>query len=51
MENGQTIAFGTRDIDGQLANLDYLRHERNSDYVNAKKIDLAKIDSVIMEGW
>jgi cell division septal protein FtsQ len=49
LKNGQTIAFGHQHIDIQLVNLDYLISERELFGMNIKKIDLAKIDSVIVE--
>jgi hypothetical protein len=49
LKKGQIIEFSPKDIDGQLLNLDYLMHERDLAHMNIKKIDLAKINSVIIE--
>lgn len=49
LKNGQIIEFSPRDIDVQLLNLDYLMHERDLAHMNIKKVDLAKINSVIIE--
>ncbi|MDR0595640.1 MAG: FtsQ-type POTRA domain-containing protein [Puniceicoccales bacterium] len=49
LKNGLIIAFGSQDIDLQLLHLDYLMHQRNLASMNVKKIDLAKINSAIIE--
>jgi hypothetical protein len=49
LKNRQTIAFSPQHIDTQLVNLDYLMNERGLSSMNIKKIDLARINSVIVE--
>lgn len=49
LKSGLVIEFSPRDIDIQLLHLDYLMHRHDVTHANAKKIDLAKINSVIIE--
>jgi hypothetical protein len=49
LKNGLVIEFSPRDIDTRLLRLDYLVHERSVMRGNVKKIDLTKVNSVIIE--
>jgi hypothetical protein len=49
LKNGTTVAFNPQHIDNQLINLDYLMSEHGLSGARVKKIDLAKINSVIVE--
>jgi hypothetical protein len=49
LKSGPVIEFSPRDIDIQLLHLDYLMHRYDVVHANVRKIDLAKIDSVIIE--
>lgn len=49
LKSGLVVEFSPRDIDIQLLHLDYLMHEHGVTCAGVKKIDLTKIDSVIIE--
>ncbi|MDR1255726.1 MAG: FtsQ-type POTRA domain-containing protein [Puniceicoccales bacterium] len=49
LKNGLIVAFSPQDIDAQLLHFAYLLQERNLARMSIRKIDLARINCVIME--